>query len=468
MVTDPALLSATDLIENYRNKSLSPVEVADAALARIEKFNDQLNAFCLLDAEKTRADAKASEQRWAKGEPMGRLDGIPTSIKDLTVTKGWPTMRGSKTTDPSAPMEDDAPYVTRMREHGAVFVGKTTTPEFGWKGITDNLLTGITRNPWNPETTPGGSSGGAAVAAAMGMGALHQGSDGGGSIRIPSGFTGIYGIKGNFGRVPAWPASPFGTVSHAGPMTRTVADAALMLQVMSEPDARDWYALPPEHVDFTTCLNEPVKGWRIAYCRSMGGGAPNDPEIETLVDKAVDDLRGLGAVVEEIEAPFPFCHEVFNVLWYAGAANLVSTMSEEQKHLLDPGLQEIAETGSKYSLLEYLAAVKVREANGAALNAMFADFDMLVTPTLPIPAFTAGIEVPEGSGMKRWTEWTPFSYPFNFTQNPAATIPCGLTSGGLPAGLHMVGDKYREDKVLALSAAYERVHPVELPPMALD
>ena len=220
VMNDPCALSATELVDLYRKKELSPVEVATATQKRIEKLNPVLNAFNLVSPE-IAAGAKASEARWMRGEPKGLLDGVPVSIKDIILTKGWPTLRGSKTVDPKGPWNDDAPVVARLREHGAVLLGKTTTPEFGWKGVTDSPLTGITRNPWNPAKTPGGSSGGAAAAVASGMGPLALGTDGGGSIRIPCSFTGLFGIKPSFGRVPAWPLSPFGTVAHVGPMTRT-------------------------------------------------------------------------------------------------------------------------------------------------------------------------------------------------------------------------------------------------------
>src|SRR5499427_6987936 len=259
MSADLCLLSATELVELYRTHAASPVEVAQAVMQRIEKLNPAYNAFNLV-SDRALDEAKASEARWMRGEPKGLLDGVPTSIKDILLTKGWPTLRGSKTVDPKGPWNDDAPCTARLREHGAVILGKTTTPEFGWKGVTDSPLTGITRNPWNPQKTPGGSSGGAAAAVAAGMGPLAVGTDGGGSIRIPCSFTGLFGIKPSFGRVPAWPLSPFGTVAHVGPITRTVGDAALMLNVLSLPDARDWHALPYDARDYRFGLETGVRG----------------------------------------------------------------------------------------------------------------------------------------------------------------------------------------------------------------
>src|SRR3982751_6240485 len=245
MSTQLCGITACELLDGYRKHELSPVEVTRAVLERIEKVNPALNAFCLV-SDRALDEAKASEERWMRGQPRGLLDGVPVSIKDIILTRGWPTLRGSKTVDAKGPWNDDAPVTARLREHGAVLIGKTTTPEFGWKGVTDSPLTGITRNPWNQQKTPGGSSGGAAAAVAAGMGPLAVGTDGGGSIRIPCSFTGLFGIKPSFGRVPAWPLSPFGTVAHVGPMTRSVADAALLLNVLALADARDWHSLPFE------------------------------------------------------------------------------------------------------------------------------------------------------------------------------------------------------------------------------
>jgi aspartyl-tRNA(Asn)/glutamyl-tRNA(Gln) amidotransferase subunit A len=293
-------MSATDLLAAYRTKTLSPVEATRAALDRIAALDSRVNAFCLVDEERALASARESEGRWHRGEPSGLVDGVPTTIKDLLLSKGWPTLRGSRTVKRDQAWDEDAPSVARLREHGAVFLGKTTTPELGWKGVTDNPLTGITRNPWDPDKTSGGSSGGAAVAAALGMGALHLGTDGGGSIRIPAAFSGIFGLKQTFGLVPAYPLSPFGTVAHVGPMTRSAADAALMLTVLAAPDARDWYALPPDGRDYRVGLDLGIKGKRIAWSPRLGN-AVVDPEVASLVKDAVRVLADLGAHVEEVD-----------------------------------------------------------------------------------------------------------------------------------------------------------------------
>ena len=339
MSADLCSLSAAALLEAYRMRTLSPVEVVRAVLARIEALNPKLNAFNLV-SDRAMDEAKASEARWSSGQPKGLVDGVPVSIKDIILTRGWPTLRGSKTIDPKGPWDDDAPASARLREHGAVLVGKTTTPEFGWKGVTDSPLTGITRNPWNPAKTPGGSSGGAAVAVATGMGALAVGTDGGGSIRIPASFTGIFGIKPSFGRVPAWPLSPFGTVAHVGPMTREVTDAALPLTVLSLPDARDWHALPYEARDYRAGIDAGVQELRMAYSSNLGY-AEVDPEVSDIVRRAVGVFGELGARVEEKHPGFESPGPVFQTHWFAGAAALIRGVKERK--LVDPGLLEVAE-----------------------------------------------------------------------------------------------------------------------------
>ncbi len=468
MSDDLALLPASEMIAGYRAGRLSPVDTARAALARIERHNPALNAFILIDAKGALAAAGESAERWRIGAPRGRLDGVPISIKDLVLTEDWPTLRGSKTVSPDQAWTEDAPAVARLREHGAVLLGKTTTPEFGWKGVTDSPLTGITRNPWSPDRTPGGSSGGAAVAVASGMGALAIGTDGGGSIRIPSGFTGIFGLKPTFGRVPAYPPSPFSTLAHVGPMARTVTDAAIMLSVIAEPDPRDPYALPPEGAgkaaDYTHGLDSGVAGLKVAFSPSLGGH-PVDPEIATLVAAAAQRFADLGARVEEADPDLPDCAAIFRVLWFAGAASLLAGFSDEQRSLMDPGLCTIAAEGNRISLFDYLNAMKQREAIGIAMNRFHESYDLLLTPTLPVPAFAAGLERPENSGKTRWIDWTPFTYPFNLSRQPAASVPCGLTPGGLPAALQIVGPVYGDALVLRAARAFETAQPFPMPPL---
>jgi aspartyl-tRNA(Asn)/glutamyl-tRNA(Gln) amidotransferase subunit A len=458
-MSDPCSLTAVQLLEKYVRRELSPVEATKAVLARIEKLNPKLNAFCLV-SEQAMQDAKASEARWTAGQPKGLLDGVPVSIKDLLLTKGWPTLRGSKTVDPKGPWNDDAPAVARLREHGAVLLGKTTTPEFGWKGVTDGPLTGVTRNPWNPAKTPGGSSGGAVAAVAAGMGPLAVGTDGGGSIRIPCSFTGLFGIKPSFGRVPAWPLSPFGTVAHVGPITHSVADAALMLNVLAQPDARDWHALPYEPRDWRTGLEQGVRGLRIAFSRDLGY-AKVDADVLSLFEKSLSVFADLGAKIEEKNPGFENPDPIFRTHWFSGAALLLKGIPKEKHGLIDAGLREVAALGDKLSAHEVLDAQMKRGALGAHMNLFHRDYDLLVTPTLAVPAFDVGKEFPEGK--KRWIDWTPFSFPFNLTQQPACSIPCGLTKAGLPVGLHIVGPRYADALVLRAARAFETARPIVLP-----
>ncbi len=456
--TDAADLSAGELLELYRRRQLSPVEATEAALGRIECHNDALNAFCLVDAPFALEAARASEHRWARGEPCGLLDGVPTSIKDLILTRGWPTLRGSRAVDPAQAWEVDAPCTARLRAHGAVLIGKTTTPEFGWKGVTDSPLTGITRNPWDASLTSGGSSGGSAVAVATGMGPLAVGSDGGGSIRIPCGFTGVFGLKPSFGRVPSAPPSPFGTLTQVGPMSRGVADAALMLNVLSEPDPRDWHALPPDRRDYRVGIEDGVRSLRIAYSPTLGY-AQVEGEVAEIVHRAAGVFESLGARVEIADPGFASPEATFACHWFAGAANLVRLLEPAQLERCDPGFIELAELGARIPLLEYLSATGERAALGQAMNEFHTHHDLLLTPTLPIPAFRAGLDRPEYHDPEQWIDWSPFSYPFNLTGQPAASVPCGLTSAGLPVGLQIVGPLHDDALVLRACRAFEAACP---------
>src|SRR5215203_3192400 len=294
-MTDLATCTATELLARYRRGEASPVEATTAVLERIAAVDPTLRAYCLVAADEALESARASEDRWRRGEPCGALDGVPTSIKDLVLTKGWPTLRGSRTVDPGQPWDVDAPATARLREAGAVLVGKTTTPEFGCKGETNSPLTGITRNPWDPSRTPGGSSGGTAAAVASDMGPLSVGTDGAGSVRIPAAFCGNVGLKPSFGRVPAYPLSPFGTVSHLGPHTMSVTDAALVLNVLQRPDARDWTSLPPDDADYTAGLDDGAAGLRVAYSPTLGYATVHD-EIAAAVATAAEDLAAAGAI----------------------------------------------------------------------------------------------------------------------------------------------------------------------------
>jgi aspartyl-tRNA(Asn)/glutamyl-tRNA(Gln) amidotransferase subunit A len=456
-----AYLSATELTRRYRDRSLSPREALAAAMSRIEAFNETVNAFRFLDRDGAERSAAESEARWMNGEPLGPLDGVPVSVKDILWVKGWTTTYGSEVLADKAPATEDAPAVARLREDGAILLGMTQSPETGWKGVTDSPAHGVTRNPWNLTRTPGGSSGGAAAAAALGMGALHIGTDGGGSIRIPCAFTGLFGIKASFGRVPAYPASAFGTLAHIGPMARSVGDAVLMLNCMARPDPRDWYSLPYDGRDFSNGLEAGIEGLRIAYSPTLGY-AKVDGEIAALVRKAVDELAGLGAVVEEVDPGFDCPQEMFHHLWFPGAAFRARHLSAEERARLDPGLQEIIEQSRAWDLTDYMRAIQERAALGTHMRKFHQKYDLLVTPTLPVPAFAAGDEVADRT-QTRWTDWAAFTYPFNLTQQPAASIPCGFTAQSLPAGLQIVGRMHDEPTVLRAARAYERLRPLVMP-----
>lgn len=461
-LTDLGQATASDLSTLYQSGQASPVEATKAALERIERFNPAVNAYCHVDPEGALASARQAEQRWQKEAPLSPIDGVPSSIKDLTLTIGMPTRKGSRTTSDAGPWDVDAPYSARMRAAGAVLLGKTTSPEFGWKGVTDNPLYGITRNPWDVTRTSGGSSGGAGAAAALNMGVLHQGSDAGGSIRIPCGFTGTFGIKSTFGLVPQWPASAMTTLSHLGPMTRTVRDSALMMTITSVPDRRDWYAAAITPRDWTAGLEAGVKGLKIAYSPTLGYVSV-DPEIAALVKAAVERLADQGAIIEEVDPGFSDPLDMFNTLWFAGAAKVVALLTPEQRAVVDPGFLAIAEQGSQISIVDYMKAQDARAALGQQMAEFHARYDALITPTLPLVAFEAGHNVPPGSGLEHWMNWTPFSYPFNLTQQPAASVPCGLTKAGLPAGVHVVADKYNDALVMQICQAIESSQPLLFP-----
>ena len=456
-------LSAIELSEGFRDGRFSPVQVILAVLKRVADLDEAVNAFNHLATDEALEAASQSEDRWRRGEPLSIIDGVPTTVKANVLVKGWPCLKGSKTVNSRGPWEEDAPAVARLRESGAVIFGYTNLPEFGWKGVTDSPLTGITRNPWDTRKTPGGSSGGAAAAAALGMGALHIGTDGGGSIRIPAAFTGVFGLKAHFGRVPTYPASPFGTLSHLGPITRTVRDAAVMLTVLSGTDTRDWSRLPPSEIDYQAGLEGGIDGLLVGYVPDFAGAKPS-AGVKRTVDAAVKRLEGLGAEVEETSITLP-CdpYETFTTLWHAGARHVFETLSPQQKAHVDPGFQAIADHGGTLSLPDYLKAQNDRAALATRLNRVFEKYDLLVMPAMPITAFDVDHDTPPGSNMRFWQEWSPYSYPFNLTQQPAASVPCGFSDDGLPVGLQIVGAQFYEEMVLSAAYAYEREAPFAMP-----
>jgi aspartyl-tRNA(Asn)/glutamyl-tRNA(Gln) amidotransferase subunit A len=465
-VADLADCSATELLQLYRSREASPVEAARAVLARIERLDPVLNAFCFLAADEALGSARESEARWARGEPTGMLDGVPVSIKDLILAKGWPTLRGSRTVDPKQAWDVDAPASARLREAGAVILGKTTTPEFGCKGETNSPLTGITRNPWNPAKTTGGSSGGTAAAVASGMGPISVGTDGAGSVRIPAAFCGNFGLKPSFGRVPAYPLSPMGSVAHLGPHSMSVADAALMMNVLKRPDARDWTSLQPDASDYTQGLDDGVRSLRIAYSPALGYARNVDAEVAGAVAAAAGALEALGAHVEAVDPGFADPLDISTGLWFAGVWAIWSGLGAGQQQLVDPDFRAQAELGARLGVLDIHRLNMRRLELGSHMRQFMQRFDLLVTPSVAVPAFDARPAGHTPMSAEAMLGWTPFSYPFNLTQQPACTIPCGLTRDGLPIGLQIVGPMFGDALVLRAARAYETVRPIARPPLA--
>ncbi len=449
---------ATELTAAIRSKKVSPVEVVNAVLARIEQLNPKLNAFCLVTADSARQAAQAAEQAIMRGETLGPLHGVPVSIKDLVITKGVRTMRGSKLYEHDVPAED-APVVERLKAAGAIILGKTTTPEFGFKGVTDSPVTGISRNPWNPERTPGGSSGGAGAAVATGMGPLAIGTDGGGSIRIPSSFCGIYGLKPHVGRVPVYPASATGDLSHAGPMTRTVRDAALMLNAIAGRDDRDRFSLPTSHPDYLQAVEGDIRGLRVAWSPDLGY-AVVDPQVRQITAEAAKAFVELGCTVEETNPGFENPGEFFARFFYVNiGAMLQDYPGYEGK--IDPQLLVHVEEMKGLSAQEYVRSILRRGAYCDKVQRFFGTYDLLLCPTVAVPPFQVGIEGPrEIAGRPVSTgAWIALTPPFNLTGQPAATVPCGFTPDGLPIGLQIVGRRFDEATVLRASAAFEAARP---------
>jgi aspartyl-tRNA(Asn)/glutamyl-tRNA(Gln) amidotransferase subunit A len=447
-------LQAVELVERYRRGALSPVEATQAALDAIGRLDGVVNAFVLVDAEGALAAAKESEARWVSGKPLGPGDGVPTSIKDALWTKGWPTLRGSTLIDESQEWTEDAPCVARLRETGAVLLGKTTTPEYSWKGVTDSHKYGVTGNPWDAGMTSGGSSGGSATAVGLGMGAWSVGTDGGGSVRIPAAFTGTVALKPTYGLIPLFPPSAFGTLSHAGPMTRTVRDNAALLDVITGFDPRDWSAMPTPSRSFLSGLDDGVAGLRIAYSRNFGF-VENHSEVEAAVRAAVEVLAAAGAEVTEVDPGFADPIDAFNVLWFSGAAKVLEAYGDAVDDRVDPGFRRAAAAGLQYSASDFQDATAVRSELGRLMGEFHRRYDVLVSPTLPIPAFPTGHDVPGGWPSPDWTSWTPYTYPFNLTQQPALSVPCGFAAAGLPVGLQVVGPRHSDALVLRVGQAYQ-------------
>jgi len=467
MTEADCFLTIAELSERYASGAATPGMIAELHLQRLARIDPILNAMQVVDAEGALAAAEASDARWRSGTPLGPLDGITVTIKDNVDIAGFPTRHGSLTTS-DAPALHDSPVVARLREAGAVILGKTRLPEFGWKGLTDGpLQSGPTRNPWNTNVSPGGSSGGAAACVAAGIGTIAFGNDGGGSIRIPANLCGLYGIKPTFGRVPHHlQEGMFATLVSGGPIARTVADAITTLAVMALPDDRDWFALPPVPPDWLSGLSPKLSGLRIAYAPVLGGIGADD-EVRSIVDAAVETLRRHGATITEVPSPIGELKGRFEAYWIGAFARRMRLISRERWGDLDPAFRDLAERGMAVTTDQLLDAEAARAALGREFAMFHREYDLLLTPTMPHVAPPVET-IYHCQAYDRWRDSVPFTLPFNLTGQPASTAPCGLSVSGLPVGLQVVGPKYAEPLILEAGLAIEAAlgfpqpHPVLL------
>lgn len=464
-MSDITSMTAAGLAEAYRTKRLSPVEVLEACLARAAQVQERLNPFSLIRPEGAKAAAREAEARWMKGEARGPLDGVPLAIKENHGAKDLPKRAGSRTRDPVMDGEDQ-PHIARLREAGMLIFARTTMPDLGWKGVNDSPLTGVTRNPWNPAMTPGGSSGGAAVAVATGACPIATGGDGGGSIRMPACFTGVFGIKPTSGRVPGLYDSPAGDLVAPGPLSRTVADSAAALAVMCAPDRRDPVASAVPVPDYAALLGAGVKGLRVAISPTLGFTKRPDAVRMASLDGAAKALAEAGAQVSWTDPPLWNARAPFVTIWEAAYASVVMATPAERLPLFDPGLLDVGRRG----LATSAAAEKIAEAERLRLmHAMIAfhqSHDLLICPTLPLGAFAAGhgINTPDTRLYPEWYDWTPYTWTFNLTKQPCASVPWGFDGAGLPVGVQVVATHFREDLVLRGAAVLEAAMPGTMPP----
>ena len=458
-MADDALcwMPATELAAAIRDRRLSPVELVDAVLARIDRLNPRLRAYLTVVDEGARQAARVAEAAVMRGDRLGLLHGVPVAIKDLSYTKGIRTTRGSLLYQDFVP-DENHPIVARLLDAGAIVIGKTNTPEFGWKGATDNRLGPPCVNPWDTERTPGGSSGGSAVAVAAGMAPIATGSDGVCSIRTPASFCGIFGMKPQYGRISS-PTVGL-DVAHLGPMARTVRDAALMLTAMTGPDERDRQSLPASGVDYLAACDGGIAGLRVAWSADLGSMAV-DPEVRAIATAAAQRFANLGCTVEEADPGFADPRHAIDVLFHGLLAGRYAAQLAEQRDRFDPALAEMLERYRDLGVAEIMQAQTEREQLWQQLWPFFENYDLLLTPTVACPPFGLnrfGPETIDGRLVEGW-QWTAATYPFNLTGQPAATVPCGWTASGLPIGLQIVGRRYDEATVLRASAAFEMAYP---------
>jgi len=459
--TEICFMPAVEMESAIRAKVLSPVEVMKAILARIERLNPRVNAYCTVVADSALEQAREAEARVMKGEELGPLHGVPVSIKDCFFTRGIRTTDCSRVYENYIPREDTV-VVDWLKKAGAIIVGKTNLPELAWGATTDNLLFGPTRNPWNLNLTSGGSSGGAAAEVAAGMGPLALGSDGGGSIRIPASFCGVYGFKPSFGRVPRSVGFPGWEIfSCAGPLTRTVRDAALAMEVMAGRDDRYFYTLPDTNRRYRDALGGDLKGLKIAWSKDLGY-ATVDPRVTELTEKAARKFETLGATVEEANPDAPNPARSYGILSLVMIVEAVHDMLAEHRDKVSPGLVSLVDDFSGIPAIERERAWRECLNYWQAICPFFEKYDFLLTPTLATLPFEIGRSSPDeiaGVKVNSLLDWMAFTYPFNMTRQPAASVPCGWTDGGLPVGLQIVGRRFDDAGVLKVSAAFEEAAP---------
>lgn len=454
-------LSATELAGLIAQRKVSPVEVTNSVLDRIAEVNPKLNAFVALDADGARAQAKAAEAAVMRGDTLGPIHGVPVTIKDMQAVKGFPTRRGHKLSDPTPAPEDCVP-AARLRKAGGIILGKSTTTEMGWTAVSHNPLTGATHNPWKHGVTSGGSSSGAASLAGAGCGPLHLGSDGAGSVRLPSHFCGTIGHKATFGTVPYNPTPNNGHLSHIGPITRTVADNELMLEIMAGLDPRDATSHPK---GFTRGTRRDLKGLRIAYSPDLGH-AKVDKEVADLVEAAVRVFSDLGATVEQVTPSWgPKGPELIRELWGPALISYVPKDAEASA-AMDPGFVACLKEAAALSWPQVSAAYGRRLAYAAEFGTWFeSGWDLLLTPSASVAAFPVGQQRPDHwlPHAWDWLVWAEFSYPFNLSHGPAVSVPCGLTAAGLPVGLQIGGPRYADPLVMNAAGAFLAAKPFTYP-----
>lgn len=456
---DICFATTSQLRSLIQSKQASPVEVMQAVVNRIERLEPQLNAFAHLEADAAMDQARVAEAAVMKGAATGAMHGMPVTVKDLARVAGMPMARGSHM-EAGNISDEDAPFVQRLKSAGAIVLGKTTTSEFGWKGVSQSPLTGITHNPWAHGMNAGASSAGAGAAAAAGYGPLHQGSDGAGSVRMPAHFCGIYGLKPSFGRVPLAPVQSNDLTSHLGPMTRTVEDSALMMEVMSGPHPLDHFSLEDPSPGFDKIGDASMKDRKIAWSPDLGH-ARVDPEVAELTRTAMQAFQDMGAHVEEVTPEWgPQGPELIRFFWAAHELTYRS-MLPEWGDKMDPGLVACINSAADVSAEQYIRMRTRKMAYISAIHSFFEDYDFLLTPAVSVAAFPADQLMPADWPQHDWDwlQWAEFSYPFNMSHNPAASIPCGFTKAGLPVGLQIVGKRMADVAVLQASKAFETARP---------